>query len=129
MRILGVDWGKSKIGMSISYTGLAEPLAAIKLREKEKLMAKIKEIVKNYQIEKVVVGISESRSGAETEDFIAILQKLLGVPVESWDETLTTQDAQRLSIEAGLSRVKRKKLLDAFSATLMLQSYLDRESV
>ena len=76
-----------------------------------------------------MVGISESRSADETEDFIGLLQKLLEIPVERWDETLTTQDAQRLSIEAGLPRVKRKRLLDAFSATLMLQSYLDKVSV
>lgn len=129
MRILGIDWGKSKIGISISYFKFAEPLAVIKGREEEKLMSKIKEIVKNHEIKKVVVGISESRSADETEDFIGLLQKLLEIPVERWDETLTTQDAQRLSIEAGLSRVKRKKLLDAFSATLMLQSYLDKASV
>ena len=62
-----------------------------------------------------------SNIGATSKD----LEKVLGVKVETWDETLSTQDAQELSLSAQLPQKRRKEMEDAFSSTLVLQSYLD----
>jgi len=62
----------------------------------------------------------------KTKIFAKELVKITGLKVDLEDETLSSQDAQALAIKAGISRKKRKKLEHAFSASLILQKYLDR---
>jgi len=126
MKILGIDYGRKKMGLSIATGKLAEPYKVIRIQEEEDATAKIGEIVKEEGVDEIVVGISEGAMGEETRSFGKRLSGRLGINVEFWDETLSTQDSQTLSIEAGLSRKKRKGLEDAFAATVMLQSYLER---
>lgn len=112
MRILGIDYGKSKIGLAVAVGGLAEPWKVIKPGDLEK-------IIEQERFDKVVVGVSEGEMGKESKKFAETLG------AETFDETLSTQDAQRLSREAGLSQKKRKGMEDAFAAVVMLQNYLD----
>lgn len=126
MKILGIDYGRKKMGLSIAMGKLAEPYKVIKIQEEEDATAKIGEIVKEEGVDEIVVGISEGAMGEETRSFGKGLSGRLGINVEFWDETLSTRDSQTLSIEAGLSRKKRRGLEDAFAATIMLQSYLER---
>jgi putative Holliday junction resolvase len=126
MKILGIDYGRKKMGLSIATGKLAEPYKVIRIQEEEDATAKIGEIVKEEGVDEIIVGISEGAMGEETRSFGKRLSGRLGINVEFWDETLSTQDSQTLSIEAGLSRKKRKGLEDAFAATVMLQSYLER---
>jgi len=126
MKILGIDYGRKKMGLSFAEGKLAEPYKVIRIQKEEDATAKIGEIVKQEGVELVVVGISEGAMGEETRSFGKRLSGRLGIKVEFWDETLSTRDSQTLSIEAGLSRKKRKGLEDAFAAAVMLQSYLER---
>ena len=126
MKILGIDYGRKKTGLSIATGKLAEPYQIIRIQKEGDAILKIGEIVKEEGIDEIVVGISEGAMGEETRSFGKRLSGHLGIKVEFWDETLSTHDSQTLSIEAGLSRKKRRGLEDAFAAAVMLQSYLER---
>ncbi len=86
---------------------------------------KIAEICEKEKIEKIIVGISEGEMAKKTKEFVKKLQESVFLPIEEFDETLSTMDAQRLAIESGMSRIKRKKMEDAMAASVMLQNYLD----
>ena len=116
MRILGIDYGRSKIGLAIAEGSLAEPWKVIRSADP---VTEIKSLVEKEKFDKIIVGVSESKMGEESKEFA----RALGA--ETSDETLTSQDAQRLSLEAGLSRKKRHGMEDAFAAAIMLQNYLD----
>lgn len=126
MRILGVDYGRAKIGLALADGPLAEPLATVAISDREDALAKIERIVKVESIDRVVVGVSEGKMGREQQEFAQSLkEKLPYVLVVSWDETLSTQDAQNLARQAGVGRKKRQDLEDAFAAAVVLQSFLD----
>ena len=127
MRILGIDYGRKKIGLAIAETdsNLAEPLRVIRFQDFKILVAELRGIINNSGIEKIVLGVSEGKMAEETKKFGVKLRENLQVPVVFQDETLTTHIAQELSIKAGIKRKKRKKMEDAYSATLILQDYLE----
>jgi putative Holliday junction resolvase len=129
MKVLGVDFGERKIGLAIAETPIADPYVVLRFKREEEAIEKILEIILKEGIEKIVVGVSEGKTAKKTKVFIKKLQEKTEVEVKSHDETLSTYEAQRLAIEAGLKRVKRKKLEDAFAATVMLQDYLDNNSI
>lgn len=111
-RILAIDYGRSKIGLAIAEGTLAEPWKVVKPEA-------LKKILGNESFDKIIVGVSSGQMGEEQKKFA----KEIGA--ETFDETLTTKEAQRLSIEAGINRKKRRGMEDAFAASIMLQSYLD----
>lgn len=122
MRILGIDYGRKKIGLAVAEGSLAEPFKVVRVNSFEDAIEKVSKEIKVSNVSKIVVGISEGEMGEESKKFAESLG------AETFDETLTSQDAQRLSIEAGVSRKKRKGMEDAFAAAIMLQNYLDRLS-
>lgn len=128
MKILGIDYGRAKMGLAISETGLAEPWKVVKVGSVEDALGKLVHIVEQERIGQAVIGTSEGEMGEEQKQFAQKLADKLEIPVETWDETLSTQEAQRRSIEAGIPRNKRRQLGDAFAATVMLQSYLDEHA-
>jgi len=125
MRLLGIDYGRKKIGLAISEGILAEPLCVVRYSDINVLIERIKRIIKEHEIEKVVVGVSEGVIGKESKKFSQGLSQGLQIPVETFDETLSTHNAQITSIEAGIKRKKRKDMEDAYASTLILQEYLD----
>ena len=126
MNILGIDYGKKKIGLAIASTMLAEAYDVVRYETIEEAIEKIKKVVQVEQVEKVVIGISEGKMAEETKKFVIRLRGEIGKPIVFQDETLSTQTAQTLSREAGINRKKRRQLEDAYSAALILQEYLDR---
>jgi len=119
MKILGIDYGRRKIGIAVSESGLSEPLKVLRVEGFDDAVSKVKKVIESEKPVKVVVGISEGEMGEESKKFANEIE------AETFDETLTSQDAQRLSIEAGVSRKKRKGMEDAYAAALILQNYLD----
>lgn len=119
MKILGVDYGRKKIGLAVSESGLSEPLKVILVENFDLAIERVKSVIEDMGIEKVVVGISEGEMGEESARFAHELG------AETYDETLTSLDAQRLSQEAGIGQKKRKEMEDAYAASIMLQNYLD----
>ncbi|MFC1510881.1 Holliday junction resolvase RuvX [Candidatus Margulisiibacteriota bacterium] len=127
-RILGLDYGEKRIGVAVSdLLGLtAQPLMVISD------ISELEPILKRYeQVDKIIVGLPKRLSGEigpagqKVLAFMEQLKSKLALPVEIWDERLTTAAAEKTLISAGLSRQKRKKVIDKSAAALILQSYLD----
>jgi len=125
MKILGVDYGRAKIGLAIADGPLAEPHSVLKVNSFEDALKKVEQVVQVMKVEKVIVGVSEGEMGKEQEKFASLLGKRLNMEVVTWDEALSTFDAQQISREAGLGPKKRREMEDAFAAAIMVQSYLD----
>ncbi len=125
MRILGIDYGRKKIGLALTEGALAEPWKVFRVKSFEEALEKVSKEVKVSKVSKVVVGMSENKMAEETKKFVSAISHRLSTPVETFDETLSTIEAQRLSIEAGIKRKKRHGLEDAYAAAVMLQSYLE----
>lgn len=133
MRVLGIDFGERRIGLAMSDPAgrLALPLETVARGADDAYLTRIRGLCEEYGIGEVVVGLPLSLRGevgpqAEaTLVFAEMLKDLVGVPVRTWDERMTTLSASRALGEAKLSRKKRKEVVDKVAATLILQAYLD----
>jgi putative Holliday junction resolvase len=123
MNLLGIDFGERKIGLALAIGPLAEPIGIIDIRNWE---SGIVRICQKNEVEKIILGLSEGEMAKKQRKFAQELNELTGLPIEFQDETLTTNEAILKMKEAG----KRIKKIDedAFAATLILQSYLDKIS-
>lgn len=125
MTILGIDFGLKKVGLALSGGTLAEPYSVIKYGNSLVLLEKIKEIVGKEGVEKIIVGISDGEIAEKSREFGESLKKELNLEVEFFAEDLSTQDAQRFAIEAGIGQKKRREKEDSYAAAIILQGYLD----
>lgn len=136
MRILGLDYGSKTVGVAVSDPlGLtAQRLDTIWRKQENKLrqtLARIKELVDEYQIEQIILGYPKNMNNTVGEraekalEFKEMLEKRTGLPVIMWDERLTTVEADRTLMEAGVRRENRKQYLDGLAAVFILQGYLD----
>lgn len=128
MRFLGIDYGKKHIGLALATSIVAEPLRVLKVKSFKEAVSKVLQVMQVEQVEQVVVGLSEGKMAAETKRFGERLRKEAGLKVSYQDETLTSKDAQTLSIQAGIKRKKRKEMVHAYSAALILQEHLNENS-
>lgn len=120
MRTLGIDYGRSKVGIALGINSFAEPFKVLRVDSFEDAVKKVLQVLQVEQVDRVVVGVSEGEMAEESKKFANEIGAI------TFDETLTSRDAQRLSIEAGIKRSKRKALEDSYAAAIMLQSYLDQ---
>jgi len=135
MRIIGLDIGTKRIGVAISDEEciIARGLNSIERNGKE--IEKIKELIKKYNVEKIVYGLPLKMDGsisAQTEIVVSFISKLkneVAIPLLPWDERLSTKQAETILIEADISRKKRKKFIDKLSAQIILQNYLDAKNL
>ncbi|OGZ27999.1 MAG: hypothetical protein A2427_03235 [Candidatus Nealsonbacteria bacterium RIFOXYC1_FULL_40_7] len=123
--ILGIDLGERKTGVAMCVGKLAEPLMVVRHNSEIELIEKLTVLAKEEEIEEIIVGVSEGEMGRRQRAFGQKLETETSVPVKYWDETLSTKDAQRMSIEAGKGRKKRREMEDAYAATVMLQAWVD----
>lgn len=134
MRILGLDCGSRRIGVAVSdELGMtAQGITTLVRKNREADLAAIAELVKRCRIERIVVGYPLRLDGSEgiqcekVNRFIRRLEARLSLPVERWDETLSTKEADRLLRERGIRPQKRKHFVDRVAASLILQGYLDK---
>lgn len=128
MRILGVDHGNKRIGLAISdETGVvAQPVGYVTGGVNEVL-----HVAAERGANKIVVGLPrrlDGTSSGQTERvqaFMVELKRMTTLPVEGWDERLTTVQAERVLVEGDVRRAERKEKRDQVAATILLQSYLD----
>lgn len=126
MKLLGIDYGRAKVGLAISVGSFAEPFKVIKHDNIKNVSAAIEQVLRDEQIDKVVVGISEGQMAGEISKFAQFLEFVIKpVPVILFDETLSTFDAKQVSLSANIGRKKRREMEDAYAASIMLQNYLD----
>lgn len=124
-KLLGIDFGLKKAGIALATSKLADPYLVIRYTNVDELVEKVGDLCEKEGIGRVILGVSEGEMAISTKEFGEKLISSLNIPVELFDETLSTQDAQRLSREAGMRRSKRKEMEDAMAAAVMLQNYLD----
>ncbi|KOS24703.1 Holliday junction resolvase [Bacillus anthracis] len=135
MRILGLDVGTKTVGVAISdeMGWTAQGLETIKINEERGQFGfdRISELVKQYDVEEIVVGLPKNMNGTigprgeACQQFAENLRELLQLDVVMWDERLSTMAAERLLISADVSRKKRKQVIDKMAAVVILQGFLD----
>ena len=136
MRIMGLDFGSKTVGVAVSDAMLtiAQPLEIIRRKEANKLrqtLARIEELIVEYEVEEIVLGLplnmndTEGERVALTREFQEKLERRTGLPVYTWDERLTTVEADNAMMEAGIRRENRKEYVDRIAAALILQGYLE----
>ena len=136
MRILGLDFGTKTVGVAVCdglmYT--AQGLEIIRRKSLSKLrqtLARIDELVAEYNVERIVLGYPKNMNNTEgercekTREFKEMLEKRTGLEVVLWDERLTTVAADRSMMETGIRREHRKEFVDEIAAIFILQGYLD----
>jgi len=136
MRSLGLDVGDRHIGVALSDPGgiLATPLSIIERTEESRDIAAILEIVRRYQVQKIIVGLPLSLDGGIGEQAIKVqifvdhLVQHTSVPVEYRDERLTTISARRLMQASRKRKIKQKSPDDSAAAAVILQSYLEEKA-
>jgi len=132
VRILGLDVGSRRIGIALSDAGgcLAQPLQTLERRSWRQDLASLLELVRQNQVEEVVVGYplrldgTVGESARRIDRFVARL-RAMGLKVTTWDERLSSAEADRHLRGAGLSASRRRGVTDRVAAALVLQSYLD----
>lgn len=136
MRVLGLDYGSKTVGVAVSDPmGLtAQGVETIWRKQENKLrqtLARIEELISEYQVERIVLGYPKNMNNTVGEralkslEFKEKLEKRTGLPIVMWDERLTTVEAERTLMEAGVRRENRKQYLDELAAVFILQGYLD----
>ncbi|MDI7740750.1 Holliday junction resolvase RuvX [Lysinibacillus fusiformis] len=135
MRIMGLDVGSKTVGVAISDAlgWTAQGIETVKINEEtgDFGIERIKELVKEYAVTEFVVGFPKNMNntvgprGEASNNYKKLLEETFSLPVKLWDERLTTMAAERMLIEADVSRKKRKQVIDKMAAVMILQGYLD----
>ncbi len=133
MRILALDHGSKRIGVALSdeLKMIAQPLEYIPAESFAAFLERLKQLLRDNEVELVLVGLPRNMDGSygpaalKVQDFVAVLRKALTVPIQTWDERLTSVQANRLLIQGNVRRDKRKEKVDKMAAAILLQSYLD----
>lgn len=133
MRTMGLDVGTKTVGVAVSdelgYTGQA--VVTVRRTNLKADLEALARLIAEHEVTRVVVGLPLNMNGSEgpraeaSREFGRKVEERLKVPVEYWDERLTTVAAQRTLLEADLSRQKRKQVVDRLAAALILQGWLD----
>ena len=132
-RCLGLDLGEKRIGLSLSDAlgWTAGPLQALARVGWKKDLAALRSLIVQHEVGRVVVGLPIQMNGTEgemarrTQEFVERFRRTISIPVETWDERLTTVQAERILVEADLRRDRRREVVDSMAACLILQGYLD----
>ncbi|MEK4950931.1 Holliday junction resolvase RuvX [Bacillus sp. FSL W8-1127] len=135
MRTMGLDVGSKTVGVAISdeLGWTAQGIETIKVDEDKGDLGfdRLKELIEDYQVDKIVVGLPKNMNntigprGEASQAYAKKLEKEFSLPVVLWDERLSTMAAERVLLEADVSRKKRKKVIDKMAAVMILQGYLD----
>jgi putative Holliday junction resolvase len=133
MRILALDPGTKRIGVALSdeLKMIASPLEYIPAEPFAAFLARLKELIREKEIEMILVGMPRNMDGSygpaalQVQEFVAVLKETIGVPIKTWDERLTSAMANRFLIQGKVRRDRRKEKVDKMAAAILLQSYLD----
>ncbi|WML47430.1 Holliday junction resolvase RuvX [Neobacillus sp. PS3-34] len=138
MRTMGLDVGSKTVGVAVSdeLGWTAQGLKTLKIDEEKNEFGfeEIGQLIKEYEVSKVVIGLPKNMNGSigprgeASQRFAAEVETRFAVPAVLWDERLTTMAAERVLLEADMSRKKRKKVIDKMAAVLILQGYLDSKN-
>ena len=133
MRILALDHGTKRVGVAVSdpMKVIAQPLDYIPPEPFADFLARLKEILRDQEVELILIGMPRNMDGSygpaalKVQEFVAALKSAVTVPIQTWDERLTSAQANRFLIQSNVRRDKRKEKVDKTAAAILLQSYLD----
>ena len=136
MLLMGLDYGNVHVGVALSdELGMtAYPLEVIKRKDSNKLrktFARIEEIAREYKVDKIIIGLPLNMDDSESEisktviDFSENIKRRTGLPVELWDERLSTLEATDILKEAGIKVQDRKTYIDKIAASFILRRYME----
>ena len=136
MRILAIDHGTKRMGIAISDPSatIAQPLEFIPAEPFSDLLARLKEIIHEKEVEMILIGMPRNMDGSygpaaqKVQEFVGVLKEALTIPLKTWDERLTSAQANRFLLEGNVRRQDRKQKVDKAAAAILLQSYLDSRS-
>lgn len=138
MRIMGLDVGSKTVGVALSdeLGWTAQGLKTLKINEEKNEFGfdEIGQLIKEYQVSQVVIGFPKNMNGTvgprgeASKRFANELEERFSVPTVLWDERLTTMAAEKVLIEADVSRKKRKLVIDKMAAMMILQGFLDSKN-
>jgi putative Holliday junction resolvase len=131
-RVLGIDVGSVRIGLAVSdeTCTLASPVATVP-NDPRTLWPRLAREMEDRQVARVVIGLPRKLDGSEGDAaeharrFAAEVERRTDAAVELWDERFTTTIAERTLIESGVRRRRRREVIDAVAAAVLLQSWLD----
>ncbi len=133
MRILALDHGTKRIGVAISdeTKTIAQPLEYIPAEPFADFLDRLKKLLVEKEVDLVLIGLPRNMDGSygpaaqKVEAFVAVLRSAITVPIKTWDERLTSAQANRILIQGKVRRDQRKEKVDKMAAAILLQSYLD----
>lgn len=133
MRVLALDHGTRRVGVAISdeLGCIAQPLEYIDAEPFAALLTRLRELLASRDVEMILVGMPRNMDGsygpaaAKVREFVGALRAAVATPVQTWDERLTSVQANRVLREGAVRGSKRKAKVDAMAAAILLQSYLD----
>lgn len=137
MRAMGLDVGTRTVGVAISdelgFT--AQGITTVRRTNLKKDLEALRQLVTDYGVDTLVIGLplnmdgSEGPRAAASRQFGKAASEALGIEPEYWDERLTTVAAERVLLEADVSRQKRKEVIDQLAASLILQGWLESRRI
>ena len=133
MRILALDHGTKRIGVAVSdeTRTIAQPLEFIPTEPFAGFLERLKQLIREKEVDLILIGLPRNMDGSygpaaeKVQTFIAVLGNAITIPLKTWDERLTSAQANRVLIQGGARRDKRKQKVDQTAAAILLQSYLD----
>lgn len=136
MRTMGLDVGEKRIGIAVSdpMGWTAQSHSVLNRKQNTADLKYLEQLRQELGVEKIIIGYPRNMNGTigpkalEIEEFAEQLRQYTKVAIEFWDERLSTRSAERILLEADISRSKRKKIIDKLAAAHILQGYLDSQS-
>jgi putative Holliday junction resolvase len=133
MRILALDHGTVRIGVAVSdeLKMIATPLEFIPAEPFAGVIERLRQLIREKEVELVLIGMPRNMDGSygpaalKVQEFVAALRDAVAVPIKTWDERLTSAQANRFLIQGNVRREQRKQKVDKMAAAILLQSFLD----
>ena len=133
MRVIAIDHGTVRMGIAISdeLKMIAQPLEFIPAEPFSGFLDRFKTLLQEYEVELVLLGMPRNMDGSYGEasikvrEFEAVLKKSITVPIKTFDERLTSVQANRALAQGKAKKKKKRQSVDAMAAAILLQSYLD----
>lgn len=130
---MAIDHGTRRMGIALSdeLKMLAHPLEYIPADPFQAFLERLKQIIREKEVELILIGLPRNMNGSygpaalRVQDFAAVLRNALSIPVQTWDERLTTVQARRYLRDAAVPGRKQAGKADQSAAAILLQSYLD----
>lgn len=133
MRILAIDHGTRRMGIAVGddTTSLATPVEYIPAQPFADFLVRLRQLLREREADLILVGMPRNMDGSygpaalKVQEFVAVLKETIAIPIKTWDERLTSAQANRFLSQAEVKRDKRRERVDQIAAAILLQSYLD----